>query len=98
MLHCTELSFCFEISTTTEKAIASWKAILKKSPFSKADVFNTSNCLQPTLNFFEKAIEAYDIAIAIDETFASAILTRQTVMPTQTTIPGAIETYLEQFL
>jgi tetratricopeptide (TPR) repeat protein len=66
-----ELSFCYEISQQTDKAVTFLSAYVDKHPFSKAAWFNLGIAYS-NLELFEKAIDAYDYSIAIDETFASA--------------------------
>jgi tetratricopeptide (TPR) repeat protein len=89
-----ELSFCFEISQQTEKAITFLTGYLDKRPFSKAGWFNLGIAYS-NLELFEKAIDAYDFAIAIDETFASAYFNKANCFANLNNYSGAIETYLE---
>ena len=66
-----ELSFCFEISNRTKESIAYFGNFLDKNPYSKAAWFNLGIAYNNTEEY-DKAIEAYDFAIAIDDSFASA--------------------------
>jgi len=75
-----ELSFCFEISNNTKDSVAYFEKFLDRNPYSKSSWFNLGIAYNNN-QLYEKAIEAYDYAIAIDESFSSHILIKQIHMP-----------------
>ena len=69
MIH--EISFFFEITGREEDAIEFFNDFLDSHPYSKLAWFNLG-VFYNSLELYEKAIEAYEFVIAIDETFSSA--------------------------
>lgn len=91
-----ELSFCFEVSQQTHKGIVFLQDFLNKHPYSKAAWFNLGIAFS-NQELFEKAIDAYDYVIAIDETFASAYFNKANCYANLSNYDKAIETYFETF-
>lgn len=66
-----ETYFCYEVSEDLEGAVKFFTGFLDKHPYSKLCWFNLGIAYN-NLELYEKAIEAYEFAIAIDDTFSSA--------------------------
>ena len=78
----------------TEKAVSFLEGYIEKHPFSKAAWFNLGTAYS-NLELYEKAIDAYDYCIAIDESFASAYFNKANCYANLNNYPAAVETYLE---
>jgi tetratricopeptide (TPR) repeat protein len=70
-----ELSFCYEITQENQKGIAFFKDYINEFPFSKEAWYNMG-MLYSASGEYESAIEAYEYALAIDESFLSVILSK----------------------
>ncbi|HAH58423.1 MAG TPA: hypothetical protein DCL86_09765, partial [Bacteroidales bacterium] len=66
-----EIAFCFEITNQPEEAINYFSGFTDKYPYSHYAWFNLGIAYN-NIELYEKAIEAFDFAIAIDPSFSSA--------------------------
>lgn len=92
-----ELAFCYEITGKSEDAVKYYSGFLDKNPYSKTAWFNLGVSYNK-LFLYEKAILAYDYALAIDEKFASAYFNKANALANLERYDDAIETYKETFL
>jgi len=67
-----EIAFFFELTGREEEAIEFFGNFLDRHPYSKFAWFNLG-IFYSNIELYEKAIEAYEFAVAIDDEFASAI-------------------------
>ncbi len=91
-----EYAFCCELSQQTDQSIIFLEKFLNENPYSVSAWFNLGIALG-NAGLFEKAIEAYDFVIAIDETFSSAYFNKANCFANIGKFDKAIETYLETF-
>lgn len=87
-----ELSFCYEIIGKQEAGINFFQDYLSKYPYSKEGWYNMG-MLYSSYELYEKAIEAYEYALAIDETFLSVILSKAHALSSMGHFNAAIKTY-----
>jgi len=66
-----EISFFFEITGREEEAIVFFNDFVDSHPYSKLAWFNLG-VFYNSVELYEKAIEAYEFVLAIDDTFSSA--------------------------
>lgn len=68
-----EIGMCFEMDKKMDESVAYFTEYLDKNPYSIASWFNLGLSLHH-LELFEKAIDAFEYTIAIDETYIPAYL------------------------
>ena len=66
-----ELSLCFELTGKSEEAITFYESYIDENPYSYYAWFNLGISYN-RLGLYEKAVDAYDYAIAIKDNFSSA--------------------------
>ncbi|NJO04027.1 MAG: tetratricopeptide repeat protein [Bacteroidia bacterium] len=66
-----ELAFCLDVVGQLEGSLSYYKKFIDEDPYSAAAWYNLGIVCNK-LEKYAEAIEAYEYAIAIDETFASA--------------------------
>ncbi len=89
-----EISFCYEFANKTEDSISYFQSYIDKYPFSKAAWFNLGIAYN-NIDLYEKAIEAYDFAIAIDDNFSSAYFNKANSLANIGMYKDAIVAYKE---
>jgi tetratricopeptide (TPR) repeat protein len=89
-----ELTFCCEVSQQTDRCIRFLTDFLDQHPYSVTAWFNLG-VTYSNLELFEKALDAYDYVLAIDETFSSAYFNKANCYANLGNYPKAIETYRE---
>ena len=73
-----ELSLCFELTGKSEEAITFYESYIDENPYSYYAWFNLGISYN-RLGLYEKAVDAYDYAIAIKDNFSSAYFNKQTL-------------------
>jgi len=91
-----EFSFCCEVSQQTGRSISFLLDFIDQYPYSIAAWFNLGIAYS-NQELYEKAIEAYDFVLAIDETFSSAYFNKANCYANIGNYDKAIETYFETF-
>jgi tetratricopeptide (TPR) repeat protein len=91
-----EFAFCCEVSQQTERCISYLLSFIDRQPYSVAAWFNLGIAYS-NLDLHEKAIEAYDYVLAIDDTFSSAHFNKANCYANVGNYDKAIETYQETF-
>ncbi|MCC7302766.1 MAG: tetratricopeptide repeat protein [Bacteroidia bacterium] len=89
-----EISYCFDTSERSEDAVKYFIAFTDEHPYSQVAWF----CLGVSyarLGLFEKAIDAYEYAIAIDENFSSAYFNKANSLANLSHYDDAIRVYKE---
>jgi len=66
-----ELLFCYEIDNRMEESLAFFTHFVDENPYSFVAWFNLG-ITYSNLGLYEKAIEAYDYVLAIDDSYSSA--------------------------
>lgn len=91
-----EYAFCSEVSQQTVQCIEFLLNFLDDQPYSTSAWFNLGIAYS-NMESYEKAVEAYDYVIAIDETFSSAYFNKANCYANISNYEKAIETYFETF-
>lgn len=89
-----ELSFCFEITNKHEEGIAFFNQFLDQYPFSKEAWYNLG-MLYSSATYYEQAIDSYDYALAIDDSFLSVLLSKAHAHAVSGNYMQSIKTYKE---
>ena len=89
-----ELSFCYEIIGKQESGLNFFLDFLNEYPYSKEGWYNLG-MLYSSLELYEKAIQSYEYALAIDEHFLSVILSKAHSLSSLGEHQQAIHTYKE---
>jgi len=76
------------------KCIEFFRTFLDDHPYSKVSWFNLG-VAYGNMEEFDKSVEAYDFAIAIDESFSSAYFNKANCYANAGMYEKAIQTYLE---
>ncbi len=91
-----EFAFCCEVSQQTEYCITYLESFLDQQPYSVAGWFNLGIAYS-NIDLYEKAIDAYDYVLAIDESFSSAYFNKANCFANISNYDKAVETYFETF-
>ena len=89
-----ELSFCAEMAEKPQVVVDYLLKYLDRFPYSKAGWFNLGLAHSSLLEH-EKAIDAYDFVIAIDETFSTAYFNKGNALATLERYDEALKAYRE---
>ena len=89
-----ELSFCAEMAEKPQVVVDYLLKYLDRLPYSKAGWFNLGLAYSSLLDH-EKAIDAYDFVIAIDETFSTAYFNKGNALATLERYDEALKAYRE---
>jgi tetratricopeptide (TPR) repeat protein len=89
-----ELSFCAEMAEKPIVVVEFLEKYLNRFPYSKAGWFNLGLAYSSMLEH-EKAIDAYDFVIAIDETFSTAYFNKGNALATLERYDEALKSYRE---
>ena len=89
-----EIGFCFETLNKTSEAIAFFNKVIDHHPYSMPGWYSLGLFLNKNEEF-EKALDAYDYAIAIDGEFASSHFNRANTLANLLRYRDAIEAYNE---
>jgi tetratricopeptide (TPR) repeat protein len=89
-----ELSFCAEMAEKPQVVVDYLLKYLDRFPYSKAGWFNLGLAHSSLLEH-EKAIDAYDFVIAIDETFSTAYFNKGNALATLERYDEALNAYRE---
>jgi tetratricopeptide (TPR) repeat protein len=92
----TELSVSYDLGNRLDDGVAFFDNLVNESPYN-ADAWLSLGLLQYRLELFEKAIEAYDYALAIDPSYVAAILNKANAYFAMGRYFQAIRTYKEAF-
>jgi tetratricopeptide (TPR) repeat protein len=91
-----EMSFCFDAAQKLEAGIVYFNSFLDDHAYSKIAWYALGH-LHSKLQNFKKAIEAFDFAIVIDETFAAAWFNKANTLAASERYEEAIVAYKELF-
>lgn len=89
-----EISFCYEVILKLEEGVSWFTKFLDKNPYSKVAWF-CLGVLHSTAGEYEKAIDAYDFVIAIDETYSSAYFNKANAYANLRNYTKALDLYKE---
>ncbi len=89
-----DYGFALERINEDKKSIELLRIYLEEYPFTKLAWYNLGIVYQK-LEDYDKAIEAYDFCIAIDETFASAYYNKAVILYHAEKIPAALDVFIE---
>jgi tetratricopeptide (TPR) repeat protein len=89
-----ELSFCAEMAEKPQVVVDFLLKYLDRYPYAKAGWFNLGLAYS-SLFEHEKAIDAYDFVIAIDETFSTAYFNKGNALATLERYDEALKSYRE---
>lgn len=92
-----EFAFCCEVSQQSQRSISFFQEFTDKNPYSAPGWFNLGIAYS-NMDLFEKAIEAYDFVLAIDDSFSSAHFNKANCQANLSQFKEAIATYEETFL
>jgi tetratricopeptide (TPR) repeat protein len=89
-----ELSFCAEMAEKPQVVVDFLVKYLDRFPYAKAGWFNLGLAYSSLMEH-EKAIDAYDYVIAIDETFSTAYFNKGNALATLERYEEALKSYRE---
>lgn len=92
-----ELSYCFEISGSSEEGVKFFNQFIDNYPYSFSAWYNLGNSYMRK-GLFEKALEAFDFCITIKENFSSAYFNKANAYVQLEMYHEAINCYAETFL
>ncbi len=89
-----EMSFCAEMLQKPDYVIYFLLNYIDKNPYSKNAWFNLGS-MYASVPDYENAIEAYDFALAIDQTFVNAYINKGSAYSSLMKYEEALKTYME---
>ena len=92
-----ELAFCYNLNDDAVGSIKFFTEFIDAHPYSYSCWYNLGTAYN-SAELYEKAIDAYDYAIAIKEDFASAYFNKANTLALLDEYEKAIKTYEETFL
>lgn len=92
-----ELAYCFEMTGDQEDGVRFFEQFTDRRPYNQYGWFNLG--VSYTRNgLFEKALDAYDYALAINDEFAPAIFNKANLLSTLNRVDEAIVLYNESLV
>src|ERR1700746_1276147 len=89
-----ELAFCYELNGQSEESVKYYTDFVDKHPYTSTAWFNLGVPYN-RMGMYEKAIDAYDYSIAIQDDFASAYFNKANSLANLNRLDEAIEVYKE---
>ncbi len=91
-----EILFCYEVDNKKEESVKFFQQFVDEHPYSHIAWFNLGISLS-NLGLYEKAIEAYDYTLAIEEEFSSAYFNKANALINLKDYKKAIDNFEETF-
>lgn len=92
-----ELAFCFEMVGDQEEGVKFFEKFTDRRPYNQYGWFNLGVALTRN-GAFERALEAYDYALAVNDEFAACIFNKASLLSTLNRIDEAIVVYSESLV